>query len=117
MLLFWRGQEKTFSKGARIYTEGDACDNTFFLLLSGELTILQRGSVIRSIPDPWLIGQLALTDLPKLRTATVEVGSPKATALVFEVSPEDLKSGVFQALGQRLAKQAWETFVEDSRRL
>ena len=115
-LLVWRAREQNSHAGQRIYTEGTPCDNTFGLLLDGELNISQRGTSIRTLSEPALFGEVGFFESRNMRTATVEVSSPTATYLLFEVDPTDLKSGPLQPLGKWLASQAWTTVVEDANR-
>jgi hypothetical protein len=115
-LLVWRAREQDARAGQRIYAEGTPCDNTFGLLVEGELNISQRGKSIRILAEPALFGEIGFFEARNTRTATVEVSSPSATYLLFEIDSADLKSGPLKPLGDWLSSQAWTTVVEDANR-
>src|SRR5438477_13001839 len=77
--LLWRGEELTLEYGALIYEEGTALDNTFCLLLSGDLIVEKAGEIVGGILEQQLFGEMAYFTNRQARTATVRVGSPEAT--------------------------------------
>jgi len=107
-LLLWRSEEVVFREGETIYAEGTRLDNTFCLLLSGEL--------VGQISEGQIFGEMAFFAPQHARTATVRVSSPEATVLRIQLSPEELATHRLAALKKYLGLEAWERFVSDAER-
>ena len=112
--LFWRGEEQTLREGQVVYAEGTPLDDTFGLLLSGDLIIERGGTILGGISEQQLFGEMAYFNNECARTATVRVGSPHAVILKFHLSPAELRSARFSALRQFLALHTWNKFVHTS---
>ena len=113
--LFWRATELDLSPGATIYVEGTALDNTFCLLLSGELSVEQGGKLTAKVSGQQIVGELAFFTRTHNRTATIRAGPPGTAVLKFQVTPEELGSPSFSNVNQYLGLEAWDRFVSDSK--
>jgi len=111
--LFWRGEEQTFDGGAVIYAEGATLDDTFCLLVAGELVVEKGGEVVGSIFEGQIFGEMAYFTNQKVRTATVRAGA-QALVLKFRLTQAEMRSTSFSALKKALARQTWEKFVNAS---
>ncbi len=109
--LFWRGEEHTLDESEVIYAEGEPLDNTFCLLLSGDLVVRRAGEVVGGIFERQIFGEMAYFTNGHARTATVSVGSPQAVILKFQLSPEELGSSRLEGLRKSLALHTWSRFV------
>ena len=107
-LLLWRSDEVVFREGEIIYEEGAKRDNTFCLLLSGELLVEKGGTLIGQISEGQIFGEMAFFSPEHTRTATVRVGSGQATALKIQLSPEELATVRLAVLKKYLGLRAWE---------
>ena len=115
-LLLWRGEEAVFREGQVIYQEGTKLDNTFCLLLSGELVVEKGSRMVGQISEGQIFGEMAFFAPQHARTATVRVASPEATVLRIQLSPEELSTTHLSALKKYLGLRAWERFVSDAER-
>ncbi len=115
-LLLWRSEEVVFRERDIIYQEGTKLDNTFCLLLSGELVVKKGGKQVGQISEGQIFGEMAFFAPQHARTATVGVASPEATVLRIQLSPEELETARLSALKKYLGLQAWERFVSDAER-
>jgi CRP-like cAMP-binding protein len=105
-----------FREGETIYEEGTRLDDTFCLLLSGELMVEKAGTLIGQISEGQIFGEMAFFSPEHARTATVRVGSAEATVLKIQLSPEELATARLSALKKFLGLRAWERFVSDAER-
>jgi hypothetical protein len=112
--LFWRGEAQTSVEGQIIYAEGTMLDNTFCVLLSGQLLVEKAGEVIIGITEGEVFGEMAYFTDRKTRTATVRVASPQAAIFKFRLTPKELADARFSALRRSLALQTWDKFVSAS---
>ena len=113
-LLLWRSDEVVFRQGEIIYEECAKLDNTFCLLLSGELLVEKGGTLIGQISEGQIFGEMAFFSPEHLRTATVRVGSGESTALKIQLSPKELATARLAVLKKYLGLRAWERFVSDA---
>jgi hypothetical protein len=110
--LLWRAEEQTLEAGEIIYWEGVKLDNTFGLLLSGELAVERTGETIRTVTEQHVFGEMAYFSQHRVRNATIRVISPHAVILKFDLSPADLGSAAFTSLRQCLAHQTVTRFKD-----
>jgi hypothetical protein len=113
-LLLWRSDEVVFREGEAIYEEGIRLDDTFCLLLSGELLVEKAGKRIGQISEGQIFGEMAFFAPEHKRTATVRVGAAEATVLRIQLSPDELATAGLSALKKYLGLRAWERFVSDA---
>jgi hypothetical protein len=114
--LLWRGEEVHLEPGAVLYSEGSSLDDTFCLLLSGELLVEIGGTVIGQIPENQLLGEMAYFIKQQARTATIRAGSLGALVLKIRLTMTELGSPTFRGLKKYLGTQAWDRFVSNSQR-
>ncbi len=112
--LFWLGEERTLREGEVIYAEGDKLDNTFCLLLSGDLIVEKAGVIIGGIWEHQIFGEMAYFTRERQRTATLRVGSTRAVILKFQLAPAELSSARFSTLRRYLGLHTWDRFVSTS---
>lgn len=115
--LLWRGQAQTLEEGEIIFAEGTTLDDTFCLLLSGDLVVEKDMQAIGGIGEGEIFGEMAYFTNRKVRTATVRVGSPQAVVLRFQLTPGELAEARFCSLRRSLALQTWQKFVSASQGL
>jgi hypothetical protein len=113
-LLLWRGDEVVFRAGEAIYEEGTRLDDSFCLLLSGELLVEKAGTLVGQISEGQVFGEMAFFAPAHARTATVRVSSAEATVLKIQLSSEELATPGLSALKKYLGMLAWERFVSDA---
>jgi hypothetical protein len=111
--LLWRGVELALGPGTAIYVAGTPLDDTFCVLLSGDLVVEQAGAVVGQIAAQQIFGEMAYFTNAHLRTATVRVGGQPATVLKFPLSRAELSEG-FSSLKKLLGRLAWSRFVSTS---
>jgi CRP-like cAMP-binding protein len=102
--------------GIILYSEGAMLDNTFCLLLLGDLLVEAHGSSFGHIQENQLFGEMAYFTHQKTRTATVRAGSSAVLILKFQLTQAELSAAPFMTLKQNLGAQAWGRFVGDSQR-
>src|SRR5262249_16626283 len=112
--LFWLGEAQTLSEGEVIYAEGDMLDNTFCLLLSGDLIVEKAGAIIGGVGEHQTFGEMAYFTRQRERTATPRVGSSQAVILRFQLAPAELASERFSILRKYLGLHTWDRFVSTS---
>jgi len=112
--LFWRGEAQAFDEGAVIYGEGAKLDETFGLLVAGDLLVEKGGETVGGVAEGRIFGEMAYFTNYQARTATVSVASPQALILRFHVAQEEMDSVRFSALRKALALQTWQKFVNTS---
>src|SRR5262245_28840707 len=112
--LFWLGEQHTLSEGDVIYAEGDKLDNTFCLLLSGDLIVEKAGTIIGGVWEHQIFGEMAYFTRERERTATLRVGSEQAVILKFQLAPAELGSATFSTLRKYLGLHTWDRFVSTS---
>jgi hypothetical protein len=112
--LLLRGNEETPTAGAIIYAEYARLDDTFCMLLSGDLVIEKAGVEMGQISGNQIFGEMAYFTKLNQRTATVRVSSPQASFLKFQLTHTELDSPLVSALRKDLGLQAWERFVSGS---
>jgi CRP-like cAMP-binding protein len=114
--LLSRGQEVQLKPGAVLYSEGTTLDDTFCLLLSGELLLEIGGKRVGHIPKNELFGEMAYFIQDKKRSATIIAGSLGAFVLKIRLTRAELGTPGFTGLKAFLGAQAWERFVSNSQR-
>ena len=112
--LFWRCEEENLTEGEVVYEEGAPLDFTFGLLLSGDLIVEKGGAILGGIFERQLFGEMAYFTEKRARSATIRVGSPRAVALKFTLTLEELSNPAFSTLRTALELQTWERFVNTS---
>jgi cyclic nucleotide-binding protein len=112
--LFWRGDEETVRLGRVVYSEGTPLDDTFCLLLSGELLVQHGEELLGRIAGCQIFGEMAYFTASRSRSATVRVGSPQAIVLKIHLTEAELGSPRFSPLKKYLGQQAWDRFVSGS---
>jgi len=114
--LLWRGEEVHLEPGAVLYSEGSTLDDTFCLLLSGELLIEIGGTMVGQVPENQLLGEMAYFIKQRARTATIRAGSLGALVLKIRLTGAELGAPRFTGLKKYLGTQAWDRFVSNSQR-
>jgi len=109
--LLWRGEEWTLGQGEIIYSEGEALDQTFCLLLAGSLQITKKQSVIAELVEPRFFGEMAYFASPRTRRATVTVSSMQAVILKVHLTASELASARFASLREYLSRQTWDRMI------
>jgi CRP-like cAMP-binding protein len=111
-LLFWRGVEEPLVCGNVVYAEGDLLDDTFSVLLRGELALEKGGNVIGRISDQAVFGEMAYFTRTHERTATVRVASPQASIFRMKLTLADLQTNNYAPLKSFLGAQSWVRLVD-----
>ncbi len=103
-------------EGAVIFKAGDPGSNEGYILFEGEVSIAKPGHEDFPSYAPQLLGEMALFNPDRKRTATVSVGPDAALAtfdwgafhhsLEMNLSPDD-----FNAVKAGLSNYAWEHFM------
>jgi hypothetical protein len=114
--LLSRGQEVQLEPQAILYSEGSTLDDTFCLLLSGELLLEIGGKRVGQVPKNELFGEMAYFIKDKKRTATIRAGSLGAFVLKIRLTAAELGAPSFTGLKAFLGAQAWDRFVNNSQR-
>ncbi len=109
--LFWRGEELTLDQGDVIYSEGEALDQTFCLLLAGSVQIRKKESVVAELAEHRFFGEMAYFTSPKTRGATVIVSSMQAVVLKVHLTANELASARFGSLRQYLSRHTWDRMM------
>ena len=109
--LIWRGTVHTLKTGTVIYAEGSPLDDTFGLLISGDLIIERGGAILGGIFEQQAFGEMAYFNQQQARTATIRVGSPEAVMVKIQMTAEEMSSDRFSGLRKCLALQTWQKFV------
>src|SRR6266567_3179572 len=112
--LFWRGTVQTLEAGSVIYAEGAPLDNTFGLLISGDLIIERGGVILSGIFEQQAFGEMAYFTPQQTRTATIRVGSPVAVLIKIQMTADEMSSDRFSGLRKCLALHTWQKFVNTS---
>ena len=108
-LLLRNANLRTAEKGYIIYQEGESLDDTFCLLLEGELLVKKDGAEIGEV-DPWeLFGETAFfTKLPS-RSASIVVDTSEAIWAKWKITRDDLNDTMFQDLKRVLEEKTGAT--------
>ena len=114
--LLSRGEEVSLEPGAVVYAQGAKLDDTFCVLLRGEVWVEKKGTLVGTIPPNQVFGEMAYFTPEHSRTATVRAGDDGATVLKVALTAADLHGGRFEGLKEYLGRQAWVRFVSDSQR-
>jgi hypothetical protein len=114
--LLWRGEELHVEPGTILYSEGASLDDTFCILISGELVIEIGGAVIGRVPENQLFGEMAYFIKEKSRTATIRAGELGALVLKIRLTGAELGTPCFLGLKSYLGTRAWDRFVSNSQR-
>jgi len=100
--LFWRAEDERLAEGEVIYRRGARLDNTFAVLLSGELAVERASETVGTVNQHQVFGEMAYFSQFRARNATIRVSSGGAAILRFRVSPVELGSQGLYALRRRL---------------
>src|SRR5262249_5606511 len=111
---FWRGSEEGLPLGKVVYAEGTPLDDTFAILLAGDLLVQKGDTLLGHIGTGQLFGEMAYFSSSRARTATVRVGSTRAVLFRFHLPEQELRTPQFAALKKYLGQQAWDRFVSGS---
>jgi hypothetical protein len=114
--LLWRGEELQIEPRAVLYSEGSTLDDTFCILLSGELQIEIGGTIIGRVPENQLFGEMAYFIKEQSRTATIRGGDLGALVLKIRLTGAELGTPRFIGLKKYLGTRAWDRFVSNSQR-
>jgi len=104
--LFWRAENQRLGEGEVIYRRGAGLDNTFAVLLSGELAVERAGETVGTVNEHQVFGEMAYFSQFRSRNATIRVSSNGAAILKFRVSPVELGSQGLYPLRRRLVSLA-----------
>jgi hypothetical protein len=97
--LFWRAENQTLKEGEVLFRQGVKLEDTFGLLLSGELALERSGEPIGTLTRQQIgFGEMAYFSYFRIQNSTVRVNSPQAVILRFRMSPTDLGSRGFFTL-------------------
>jgi hypothetical protein len=113
-LLFWRAQESALSYGTVVYSQGDALDGCFFLVLTGDLMVEQNGKEVGALADGHIFGEMAFVHPDGARQATIRVASDSCLLLRFELSQAELAGLAFRPLKDYFKSEAWARFVSNA---
>jgi hypothetical protein len=113
-LLFWQGRIMCASRDDVIYADGEALDDSFCILLQGELTVEKAGCMVGMILAGVIFGEMAYFTRGHQRTATVKVSSAQAHIYKVRLGPADLLKTTFLPLREFLGIEAWDRFVSGS---
>src|SRR5579862_4406333 len=97
-LLFWRAQESPLPYRTVVYTQGQALDNCFFLVLEGDLMVEQNGQEVGALSQGQIFGEMAFVNPEGVRQATIWVASDSCLLLRFELSLDELAGPTFRPL-------------------
>ncbi len=115
--LFWRSREITLEAGMVVYAESEKLDDSFCLVLSGDLIVERGGEIFGSILEKQIFGEMAYFTDQQTRNATVRVGSAQAVILKFHLTQGEMGSPRFASLKRCLSLQTWDKFVNTSQSL
>jgi hypothetical protein len=113
-MLLQRGEEIKLNPRAILYSQGSTLDDTFCLLLSGELLVEISGKSVGKVPQNQLFGEMAYFITDKTRSATIRAGSLGALVLRIRLTQAELGTAPFAGLKSFLGAQAWDRFVSNS---
>jgi CRP-like cAMP-binding protein len=104
-VLMLHGQMKELPRGKIIYLKGQKSDDTFCAILSGAVNIVAKdGHVVREIGRSQVIGEVALSNPHRMRTATVITKEPVE---LLEWNVNQIKEKI-PILWKKLLKLAWQ---------
>lgn len=112
--LFWRSEEQVLAAGVVIYVEGAKLDDTFCLLLEGQLIVEKAGALLGEISQGQIFGEMAYFSPRHERYASVRVGSPQAAVLRIQLTAAEMSLPGLAELRRYLGLQAWDRFVTDA---
>ncbi|MFO1501585.1 MAG: cyclic nucleotide-binding domain-containing protein [Verrucomicrobiota bacterium] len=113
-LLFWKGREKRVARDGVVYAQGNALDNSFYMVLSGELSAEQNGKPVGTITESQIFGEMAFLNPIGTRTATIRAASEICLLLRFEVSQGELAGPAFRPLKDYFRSEAWSKIVSNA---
>jgi CRP-like cAMP-binding protein len=108
MLLRYANLRKA-EKGYAIYSEGDEIDDTFCLLLEGELSVRLGEEEIGKVEEWEIFGEVAFFTKTPMRSATVAVESGQAIWIKWKITREELEGGTFDDLKRVLEAKTGAT--------
>jgi hypothetical protein len=108
MLLRYANLRKA-EKEYEIYSEGQDMDDTFCLLLDGELSVRQGEEEIGKVEEWEIFGEVAFFTKTSTRSATVAVESADAIWIKWKITREELDSGTFEDLKRVLEAKTGAT--------
>lgn len=109
--LLWRAEVECYSHSEVIYQESETLDNTFCLLLQGDLIVEKGSAILAGIFEGQVFGEMAFFIKEGRRTATIRVGSDSATILRFRIDSSELNNDRMIALKRCLSRCTWDRFV------
>jgi hypothetical protein len=113
-LLFWRARESTLTYRTVVYTQGEALNDCFFLVLHGDLMVEQDGKEVGALSDDQIFGEMAFVNPEGVRQATIWVASDSCLLLRFELSQAELAGPTFRPLKEFFKSEAWARFVSNT---
>jgi len=109
--LCWRAEEQVYQHGEVIYEEADPMDQTFCLLLQGDVIVEKGGAILAGIFEGQIFGEMAFFINEGRRTATIRTGSAEAVILKFRLEARELESNRLATLKKCLSLRTWDRFV------
>lgn len=104
-VLIENGSIREFLRGKIIYMKGEKSNDTFCLILSGNVNIVAAGgNILKEMGSGEVLGEIALSDPHHIRTVNVIAKEP---TLVLEWNVNHIK-GKIPVLWKKLLKLAWK---------
>ncbi|MDY0096250.1 MAG: cyclic nucleotide-binding domain-containing protein [Candidatus Vecturithrix sp.] len=104
-VLIENGTIREFLRGKIIYMKGEQSNDTFCLIISGNVNIVATGgNILKEMGSGEVLGEIALSDPNHIRTLNVIAREP---TLVLEWNINHIK-GKIPVLWKKLLKLAWK---------
>lgn len=113
-LLFWKAQELNVPPGSIVFSQGDALDDSFYLVLAGDFNAEANGQTVGTIPAGQIFGEMAFVSPVGTRMATVRAGSAPGSLLRFQLSQEELAAPALRPLKEHFRSEAWMRIVSNA---
>jgi signal-transduction protein with cAMP-binding, CBS, and nucleotidyltransferase domain len=102
------GEVKEFSPGKIMYMKGQQSNDTFCMILSGQVDIVATGGrILKSMGETEVLGEVALSNPHHIRTVNVIVKEPTQ---VLEWNVNHIKDKI-PGLWKKLLKLAWKNIA------
>ncbi len=108
-VLMVHGQLKKISAGKILYMKGEESNDTFCLIISGNVDIVGKGGqIVREMGSSEVIGEIALSDPNRARTVNVIT---KTSTEILEWNVNNIRDKI-PGLWKKLLKLAWRHISE-----